>query len=353
MSNETLLQRLQETHFGKLCMHKKPVDSDVTPNPHEIRWCCLTHGIFVYFKTFEKAKALSDSNYNADLWATNWMMKYLPSGYITLLDRHANYNRVSKLFVDKCHRQITITRQHTTYNTSVCLSMDTESSFNEWISAFSVLGVEIQYVQQLKYHIKTISLSSSSIFKYNNDEYKETMNIDDMITFQYWIPKPLYHPTNKNCIIISTHWNERRITPAIYKYDVQTNEPQIIYKYKLYNGSNSYQDQDTFGYHGQVVDTPNNTLILYGSGHFKIFDLNTNRMTQINDKNMHNRCNLNYLQNAFIPSPMNEIHVLDLRCRHCIFTINKETIEIQANSELEPQIPRGGGKLLYVKLLKK
>eukprot|EP01084_Bolivina_argentea_P288527 495225_1 len=70
-----------------------------------------------------------------------------------------------------------------------------------------------------------------------------------------YMPKPSQHPTNKNCIIISTYCYEREITPAIYTYNPETNESQIIYKY-----------DDTFKsqYHGQFIDPSNNTLILYG-----------------------------------------------------------------------------------------
>eukprot|EP01084_Bolivina_argentea_P168501 292198_1 len=84
-----------------------------------------------------------------------------------------------------------------------------------------------------------------------------------------YIPKPSQHPTNKDCIIISTNYYETKTTPGIYQYDIQTNELQIIYKYnttfKLY-------------FHGQFIDTSNNTLILYGGRNhiFEIFDLNTN-----------------------------------------------------------------------------
>eukprot|EP01084_Bolivina_argentea_P191229 328492_1 len=68
-----------------------------------------------------------------------------------------------------------------------------------------------------------------------------------------YMPKPLQHPTNSKCIIISTHCAEYKTTHAIYTYNLQTNESQIIYTY-----------DSTFyaRYHGQFIDTSNNTLIL-------------------------------------------------------------------------------------------
>ncbi len=72
---------------------------------------------------------------------------------------------------------------------------------------------------------------------------------------------------------------ENQTTPGIYKYNILTNESQIIYKYN-----------DTFKpySHGQFINSSNNTLIIYGGGWnntFEIFDLNNNKMEKTNDKN--------------------------------------------------------------------
>eukprot|EP01084_Bolivina_argentea_P141712 249000_1 len=90
-----------------------------------------------------------------------------------------------------------------------------------------------------------------------------------------WMPKPLPHPTNSECIIVSTHYGETETTPAIYTYNPQTNESQIIYKY-----DGTFKPSS----HDQFIDTSNNTLILYGGlwNTFKVFDLNTNQIKQIN-----------------------------------------------------------------------
>eukprot|EP01084_Bolivina_argentea_P288528 495226_1 len=66
--------------------------------------------------------------------------------------------------------------------------------------------------------------------------------------------KPVYHPTNNKCIIISTNYCENK-TAGIYKYNMQTNESQTICKY-----NNTFKPLG----HGQFIDTSNNTLILYG-----------------------------------------------------------------------------------------
>eukprot|EP01084_Bolivina_argentea_P199407 341209_1 len=93
------------------------------------------------------------------------------------------------------------------------------------------------------------------------------------------IPKPSHDPTNRNCIVISTYHQETGMTPGIYRYNIMTNESKIIYKY-----NNTFNPDG----HGQFIDTSNNTLILYGGDDdtFKIFDLNTNQMKQINDTNI-------------------------------------------------------------------
>jgi len=160
-----------------------------------------------------------------------------------------------------------------------------------------------------------------------------------------YVPKPSYDPTNKNYIIISANCNEKKTTPAIFKYNLVTKESQIIYKYN-----------QTFkpSYHGQFINTLNNTLILYGgiSHIFKIFDLNTNQIKQINDKNIISKCGCN-TQNTFIPSPMNEIHTLDYKCNHYKFNItNKETIKMETNSQLKLDNIKYP-KLLYIKSHKK
>eukprot|EP01084_Bolivina_argentea_P120299 213225_1 len=71
-----------------------------------------------------------------------------------------------------------------------------------------------------------------------------------------WMPKPSPHPTSSECIIISTSCKEEETTPAIYTYNPQKNESQMICE---------YNDTTFKPYgHGQFIDVSNNTLILYG-----------------------------------------------------------------------------------------
>eukprot|EP01084_Bolivina_argentea_P293052 503972_1 len=163
----------------------------------------------------------------------------------------------------------------------------------------------------------------------------------------YYIPKPSYDPTNKNCIVISTHYFESRTTGGIYRYNIVTNDSEIICNYK----SNTFYPV----YHSQFINPSNNTLILFGgiNNTFEQFDLNTNKMIikQTNHKNMLSERDDNS-QCAFIPSPINEIHVLN-NCQHFKFDIiNKQTVEIKPDSELRLH-NIFNSKLLYIKLYNK
>eukprot|EP01084_Bolivina_argentea_P062573 114447_1 len=103
------------------------------------------------------------------------------------------------------------------------------------------------------------------------------------ILLDWYVPKPSYDPTNKNCIIISTYYNENQTTPGIYRYNLISNESKLIHKYDY--TFKPYR-------HGQFIDPSNNTLILYGGYNYayKIFDLNSNQMKQINDTNIICEC---------------------------------------------------------------
>eukprot|EP01084_Bolivina_argentea_P281460 481564_1 len=93
------------------------------------------------------------------------------------------------------------------------------------------------------------------------------------IDFGGEVPKPSHDPINKNCIVISTDHREIAQASGIYKYDMYTNELNLVYKY-----DNTFKPS----YHGQFVDPSNNTLILFGGDFniFETFDLNKNKMKQ-------------------------------------------------------------------------
>eukprot|EP01084_Bolivina_argentea_P077479 140525_1 len=141
------------------------------------------------------------------------------------------------------------------------------------------------------------------------------------ISVRHYIPKPVYDLTDNNCIIISTDYEENQTTAGIHKYNMQTNELQTIYKY-----DNALKPE----FYGQFIDPSNGTLILFGGSCdiFEVFDLRTNKMKQKNGtNNILSKCG-DFPQNTFIPSPMNQIHILDNSCNHFKFDItNKETIE--------------------------
>eukprot|EP01084_Bolivina_argentea_P074134 134498_1 len=155
------------------------------------------------------------------------------------------------------------------------------------------------------------------------------------------IPKPSYDPVNKNCIIISTNYKNKQ-TRGIYKYNMVTNESEIIHKY------NGTCEPDR---HGQFIDPSNNTLILYGGARetFKIFDLNTNKMKQNNDTNIISKCGI-YPRNTFIP-PINHVHILTRYCQH--YTLDITTKEVKTNSKLESNQIYTYVKLLYIESHKK
>eukprot|EP01084_Bolivina_argentea_P257621 434070_1 len=185
------------------------------------------------------------------------------------------------------------------------------------------------------------------------------------INFNYYIPKPIHHPTDPNCIIISSICLKNEKNGGIYKYNILTNESQMIYKY----------DDTTFthhtgspSYHGQFIDPSNNTLVLYGGfdSIYKIFDLNTNQMQQIQwNTRRFSECDVVKIllsisgvtpQSTFIP-PINEIHILSINEKteksHYKFNVEtKEAITLKINSELPLHFPEYP-KLVYIKELQK
>eukprot|EP01084_Bolivina_argentea_P263686 446389_1 len=96
---------------------------------------------------------------------------------------------------------------------------------------------------------------------------------------------------------------DNKTTPGIYKYNIETNESQMIYKY-----NNTFNP----AYHGQFIDPSNNTVILFGGNYntFQVFDLNINQMIQKHHPNILSTLG-GFPQIAFIPSPINNIHILN------------------------------------------
>ncbi len=150
------------------------------------------------------------------------------------------------------------------------------------------------------------------------------------ITLTDSIPKPIPDSFDTDCIIISTDYQERSTTPGIYNYNTRTNKLEIIYKYDEHG---TFQGEN----HGQFVDPSNNSLILYGGTYqiFQTFDFNTKNIKPNQTTNIISKCHFRP-QHAYIPAPMNQIHIMDYDCNHFIFDItNKETTKAKTNSELK------------------
>eukprot|EP01084_Bolivina_argentea_P064466 117577_1 len=88
-----------------------------------------------------------------------------------------------------------------------------------------------------------------------------------VLKFRYYIPKPSYHPKNKDVVIIST--NSAEDSCGIYEYNLTKNTFSKIHTYK--------QVFEPYN-HGQCIDPQNELLYIFYYSEFGIFDLNTNVM---------------------------------------------------------------------------
>eukprot|EP01084_Bolivina_argentea_P127515 225496_1 len=86
--------------------------------------------------------------------------------------------------------------------------------------------------------------------------------------FNYYVPKPSYHPTNKDLVILTTNYCEGNEN-GIYEYNTKRNTFNRIYTYDT--------TFELFG-HGQFMDAKNELLYIFGNGKLGIFDLNTKIM---------------------------------------------------------------------------
>eukprot|EP01084_Bolivina_argentea_P299311 515917_1 len=143
-----------------------------------------------------------------------------------------------------------------------------------------------------------------------------------------WFPKPILHPTKNNCIIISTSNRENAMVPGIHKYNIATNESEILYKC---NGDMKFKPRN----HGIFIHPLNNSLILLGGSlksQIAMFDFNSKQLNKYNASNAPIEF---YPKSALIPSPINQIHITDRRGDHYIFDTgikNQKTIKLQSNS---------------------
>eukprot|EP01084_Bolivina_argentea_P159870 278447_1 len=87
--------------------------------------------------------------------------------------------------------------------------------------------------------------------------------------FNYPVPKPSYHPKDKDVVILSTSYWEGN-TKGLYEYNTKRNTFNKIYTYK--------QGFEPDCHHGQFIDAKNQLLYIFGYGELGIFDLNTKVM---------------------------------------------------------------------------
>eukprot|EP01084_Bolivina_argentea_P075126 136213_1 len=157
----------------------------------------------------------------------------------------------------------------------------------------------------------------------------------------YALPKPLKHPLISNCIIMSTDYEERQITPGIYQYNVESNKCSLIYK---------YNNECTPECHGQYMDPVNNLLYLFGRRNvLNAFDLKTNTMQKINNCHPFAEACTNWPASTYIPFPVNQAHIL-LDDKHYKYDIKHKTmIQLKGNSALNGIVY---AHLLYIPIKK-
>eukprot|EP01084_Bolivina_argentea_P283502 485565_1 len=89
------------------------------------------------------------------------------------------------------------------------------------MSTRKICSNESSHDPDLIIFIPQITMSLSSVF----------VKVDWELTFQWYIPKPCYHPQNQNVIIVSTDYYEGN-QKGIYEYNLTQNTFNKIYTYK-------------------------------------------------------------------------------------------------------------------------
>eukprot|EP01084_Bolivina_argentea_P238495 400661_1 len=134
------------------------------------------------------------------------------------------------------------------------------------------------------------------------------------LKFGHWFPRPSYHPKNKEVVIISPGQLEGN-KKGIYEFNLIKNTFTKIHTYK--QGFNPSR-------HGQFIDSKNELLYIFGNGQSGIFDLNTN-ILNTNTQSALRDCN-ECPQSTYIPSPINEYHILTYDSTHYKMDMNNKNI---------------------------
>ena len=148
--------------------------------------------------------------------------------------------------------------------------------------------------------------------------------------------KPSYYH-NKDCFIIATH-SENNV-PGIYKYNINTNKINLIYKYEDMNFRR-------MGY-GQCINE--DILYVFGgycsSRQFFSFNLKTKEISYDKSNELH-KCDL-FPETVNITSPINEIHIIDNDSQHFKFKNDDKSI-IRLNNQKLKKEKISSPKLLYI-----
>eukprot|EP01084_Bolivina_argentea_P000619 1152_1 len=107
------------------------------------------------------------------------------------------------------------------------------------------------------------------------------VNLECEQKFDFYFPKPSYHPKNKDVVILSPSDLEGS-KKGIYEYNLQKNAFNKIYTYEPTFHTSS---------HGQFLDAKNELLYIFGYNKLGIFDLNT-KVMNTNTKYLLRDCKL-------------------------------------------------------------
>ncbi len=135
-----------------------------------------------------------------------------------------------------------------------------------------------------------------------------------------YTPKPIFHPTDQKCVIMSSNANEYTQS-GIFKHNLENNESKLLVTYDAIG--------EEMEAHAQFIDTKNNKLYICGDGSFITYNLNNNeaKLGDINDNYNGELANVGgFAKAVHIRSPeIDEIHILGTY-QHCKLNCNQQTI---------------------------
>ena len=156
---------------------------------------------------------------------------------------------------------------------------------------------------------------------------------DIPMTTQYYLPKPLDHPTDPNRIIISVDYDE--MNSGIFELDLISNTLKQLHRYD----TTTLTPQD----HTHFIHSQSNTLFIFGGDFedFGAFNLET-KVMEYDDDGTH--ClRIHGLISKYIPS-RNELHVIGSNT-HYIYKFNKNKIQRISSAKVDKLC---SSNLLYI-----